>query len=97
MTGAPVVPVGLWGTELVWPRSARVPRIGNLLHPPTVRVRVGRPVALGLVDAVADTDAIMAAIIDLLPAEARQVVQPSAEEVARAMPPGAPLDAVAPA
>ena len=97
MTGAPVVPVGLWGTELVWPRSARVPRIGNLLHPPTVRVRVGRPVALGLVDAVADTDAIMAAIIDLLPAEARRVVEPSAEEVARAMPPGAPLDAVAPA
>jgi putative phosphoserine phosphatase/1-acylglycerol-3-phosphate O-acyltransferase len=97
MTGAPVVAVGLWGTELVWPRSARVPRIGNVLHPPTVRVRVGPRVPLGLDDAVADTDAIMAAIVELLPAEARRVVEPSAEEVARAMPPGAPLDAVAPA
>ena len=68
-----------------------------MLHPPTVRVRVGPPVPLGLDDAVADTDAILAAIVDLLPPQARQVVEPSAEEVARAMPPGAPLDAVAPA
>ncbi len=27
MTGAPVVPVGLWGTERVWPRSSRVPNM----------------------------------------------------------------------
>ncbi len=25
MTGAPVIPVGMWGTEQVWPRSSRVP------------------------------------------------------------------------
>ena len=25
MTGAPVIPVGLWGTEKVWPRNARLP------------------------------------------------------------------------
>src|SRR5207244_8627099 len=27
MTRAPVVPIGLWGTEKVWPRSARVPNV----------------------------------------------------------------------
>jgi len=42
-TGAPVVPVGLWGTEAVWPRSARMPNVFNLAHPPTVQVRVGVP------------------------------------------------------
>ena len=26
-TGAPVVPIGLWGTERVWPRSSRVPNM----------------------------------------------------------------------
>ena len=26
-TGAPVIPLGLWGTEKVWPRSARLPKI----------------------------------------------------------------------
>ena len=27
MTGAPVIPVGLWGTEKVWPRSERLPNV----------------------------------------------------------------------
>ena len=70
MTGAPVVPIGLWGTEAVWPRSARVPDVTDLSctrrH---VRVRVGTAGALGLDDAVADTAAIMAAIVALLPDE----------------------------
>ena len=26
-TGAVVVPVGLWGTEKVWPRSSQIPKI----------------------------------------------------------------------
>ena len=26
MTKAPVIPIGLWGTEKVWPRSERMPR-----------------------------------------------------------------------
>ena len=64
-TGAPVVPVGLWGTEQVWPRSARgCPTWAAVLHPPTVRVRVGRPVRLELDDAAADTELLMAAIAD---------------------------------
>ena len=67
-TGCPVVPVGLWGTERVWPRSSKVPNITTLPHPPRVIVTVGAPVALGLDDAVADTTILMAAISDLLPA-----------------------------
>ena len=88
MTGVPVLPIGLWGTEAVWPRSSRVPDVTNLLHPPPVRVRVGKPVHLGLSDAVADTEAIMAAIMTLLPAEAQRPHEPTAEELARTFPPG---------
>ena len=43
MTGAPVVPVGVWGTEQVWPRSARVPDFTGLWHPPTRARPRGRP------------------------------------------------------
>ena len=88
MTGAPVVPVGIWGTERVWPRSARLPDVTAILDPPKVRVRVGPAVALGLTDAVADTEAIMEAIGSLLPAEARRRHEPTPEELARTFPPG---------
>ncbi|HUY63854.1 MAG TPA: HAD-IB family hydrolase [Acidimicrobiales bacterium] len=88
MTGAPVVPVGLWGTEQVWPRSSRVPDVTTLRHPPVVRLRVGAPLALGLDDAVADTAAIMAAVSALLPDQARQAHAPTPEELARTYPPG---------
>ena len=84
----PVVPIGLWGTEEVWPRADRVPRVWNLTHPPTVRVRVGQPVPLKLRSAEADTRRIMAAISDLLPPEARRERAPTAEELARTYPPG---------
>jgi len=87
-TGVPVIPIGLWGTEQVWPRSAKVPDLTNVLHPPTVRVRVGAPVALGGEDVAADTEAMMAAIVDLLPAAAREVRTPTPEELARTYPGG---------
>ncbi|MGH9046323.1 MAG: lysophospholipid acyltransferase family protein, partial [Acidimicrobiales bacterium] len=77
-TGAPVVPIGLWGTERVWPRSARVPDVTGVHR---VSVRVGRPVDLSLHDAVGDTELIMAAIGDLLPEEARAARTPSADEL----------------
>jgi putative phosphoserine phosphatase/1-acylglycerol-3-phosphate O-acyltransferase len=86
-TGATVVPVGLWGTEKVWPRSARVPDFTLVRHPPTVTVRVGMPVPLSLTDAKADTAAIMGAISDLLPPEGRVRHEPTAEELARSKPP----------
>jgi putative phosphoserine phosphatase/1-acylglycerol-3-phosphate O-acyltransferase len=88
MTRAPVIPIGLWGTEKVWPRNARVPNVTNVLHPPNIRMRVGEPVALAYDDAQADTDRIMAAIMDLLPPEAHERHDPTAEELARTMPPG---------
>jgi putative phosphoserine phosphatase/1-acylglycerol-3-phosphate O-acyltransferase len=91
-TGAPVVPIGLWGTEKVWPRSSRVPDISLVRHPPTVTVRIGRPVALGLTDAAADTRALMSAISTLLPPEAHRRHVPTPEELARTYPPGAKAD-----
>lgn len=86
-TGATVVPIGLWGTEKVWPRSARLPDFTLVRHPPTITVRVGRPVPLSLTDAKADTAAIMGAISTLLPPEARVRHEPTAEELARSKPP----------
>jgi putative phosphoserine phosphatase/1-acylglycerol-3-phosphate O-acyltransferase len=87
-TGAPVIPVGLWGTEQVWPRSARVPNVANLGSPPLVTVRVGRPVA-GLEghDMTADTARIMDAVMALLPLESRVRRSPSPDELARTLPP----------
>jgi putative phosphoserine phosphatase / 1-acylglycerol-3-phosphate O-acyltransferase len=87
-TGAPVIPLGVWGTEHVWPRSARLPKVTNVLHPPTVRVRVGPPVrGLTGTDFRADTERIMAAITTQLPPEAQLRRIPTADELARTMPP----------
>ncbi len=41
MTKVPVIPVGLWGTEQVWPRSARLPNMLAVTDPPLVTIRVG--------------------------------------------------------
>ncbi len=89
MTGAPVIPVGLWGTEKVWPRCERLPNVLALRHPPTVTISVGAAVA-GLTgeSADADTKRIMKAIVAQLPAEARKKRTPSDEELRRTFPPG---------
>jgi putative phosphoserine phosphatase/1-acylglycerol-3-phosphate O-acyltransferase len=88
-TDTPVIPLGVWGSENVWPRSSRAPKMANLLHRPTVRVRVGPPVqGLTGTDFQADTERIMEAITELLPPEARLRRIPTAEELARATPPG---------
>jgi putative phosphoserine phosphatase / 1-acylglycerol-3-phosphate O-acyltransferase len=86
MTGAPVIPVGLWGTDKVWPRNARLPRFGR--DRPLVQVKVGPPVALRRQDPEEDTRAIMKAIVDLLPPEAREHRTPTEDELARTYPPG---------
>jgi putative phosphoserine phosphatase/1-acylglycerol-3-phosphate O-acyltransferase len=86
MTGAPVIPFGVWGTEQVWPRSEPVPRMLNLTDPPTVRVRVGPPVQLKRRSAPADTRRIMTAISDCLPPEAREQHEPTPEEIRLATP-----------
>ena len=86
-TGAPVIPVGIWGTDEVWPRSSRLPNLAPLQRP-LVTVSVGPPVPLGHTDVDADTRAIMSAIVDLLPEEARQRREPTEEELRRTFPPG---------
>jgi putative phosphoserine phosphatase/1-acylglycerol-3-phosphate O-acyltransferase len=85
-TGAAVLPVGLWGTEQVWPRSSSIPNMTTVLRPPMVTVRVGTPVSLGGEDAVADMQTVMAAIVDLLPDEARKEHTPTADELSRTRP-----------
>ena len=88
-SGAPVIPLGLWGTEKVWPRSSRLPNVTNVTHPPTVIVRVGTPVeGIGSGDLTAQTKRIMAAISALLPLEARRRHEPTVEELAQTYPPG---------
>ncbi|MFN8053448.1 MAG: HAD-IB family hydrolase [Acidimicrobiales bacterium] len=92
-TGVPVIPIGLWGTENVWPRSAKLPNLANVTDPPTVTIRVGPPVELQYDSVEADTERIMAAIMRLLPPSAREPYEPTEEEIRRAMPGGAdPVD-----
>jgi putative phosphoserine phosphatase/1-acylglycerol-3-phosphate O-acyltransferase len=86
LTRAPVIPIGLWGTEAVWPRNARTPNVLAVGHPPTVRARIGGPVELKYRSADADTRRIMSALVDLLPAEARVRREPTPDELARSLP-----------
>ena len=87
MTRAPVIPIALWGTERVWPRNARLPRM-DPLHRPRVSARIGPPVALTYDDQDTDTKRIMSAIVDLLPPEACERRTPTDEEIRRTYPPG---------
>ena len=81
MTRAPVIPVGLWGTEKVWPRSARLPNVLNVTNPPhdpharrpAGRAQVREPRQGHRADHGGDHD--------LLPAEAREQREPTAEEL----------------
>ncbi|MGD9700852.1 MAG: HAD-IB family hydrolase [Acidimicrobiia bacterium] len=88
MTKSPVIPVGLWGTERVWPRSSRLPNVLNITNPPVVTVRMGPAVELKYRSPDADTKRIMTAIRSLLPQEARRRHEPSPEELAATLPPG---------
>ena len=88
MTKVPVIPVGLWGTEHVWPRSSRLPNVLAITNPPLVTIRVGDPVDLKYRSADADTKRIMSAISDLLPKEAAEPYEPTADDLARTYPPG---------
>jgi putative phosphoserine phosphatase/1-acylglycerol-3-phosphate O-acyltransferase len=93
-SGAPVIPIGLWGTERVWPRSSRLPNVLNVLDPPLVTVRVGKPVSLEYDDLDADTTRMMSAIAALLPPEAHEWHEPTPEELARTLPAGTSIEDV---
>ena len=88
MTGAPVIPIALWGTEKVWPRSSRFPNVLNIVDPPVITIRVGPAVPLKHQSPEADTKRIMKALMDLLPPESRVKREPTAAEVAAALPRG---------
>jgi putative phosphoserine phosphatase / 1-acylglycerol-3-phosphate O-acyltransferase len=87
-TGAPVVPVGLWGTERVWPRSSRLPNVAAVKNPPKIRVRVGWPLDLSGPDAVEDTERLMEEISARLPKVARLQRKPTPADLALTYPPG---------
>ncbi|MCB0995059.1 MAG: HAD-IB family hydrolase [Acidimicrobiales bacterium] len=88
MSGAPLVPLGLWGTERVWPRNSRAPRVLPRGRRPEVSATIGAPVTVEGSDAQASTAQLMSAIEDLLPDEARVERSPSAEELAATYPSG---------
>jgi putative phosphoserine phosphatase/1-acylglycerol-3-phosphate O-acyltransferase len=88
LTGAPVIPIGLWGTERVWPRNAKLPNVLNLADPPLVTVTVGPPVDLKYKSADADTKRLMKAISALLPPEGRARRMPTDDELAATLPAG---------
>ena len=73
MTGAPVIPVGLWGTEKVWPRSERLPTCWPSGTRPPSPSRSAPP-SQGLTGESIDDDTkrIMKAIVAQLPPEARK-------------------------
>ena len=85
-TKAPVIPIGIWGTEKVWPRNAKLPNITNVTSPPEVIIVVGAPVPLSYTDADADTAAIMTAISALLPPAGREYYEPTEDELRRSYP-----------
>jgi putative phosphoserine phosphatase/1-acylglycerol-3-phosphate O-acyltransferase len=91
MSGAPVIPLGLWGTEKVWPRNSQVPMVWNVASPPRVSITVGHEVALrrdGDASQLADenTVRIMSAISNLLPPEAREHREPTEAELRATLP-----------
>ena len=90
-TNATVIPIGLWGTEKVWPRNAKLPDILNMSNPPLVSITVGAPVELdrtGSSDEIiaSNTRAIMDAISALLPAESREQRIPTDDELRATFP-----------
>ncbi len=90
----PVIPGGVWGTEQVWPRSAKVPNLWQVTDPRHVSVTFG-PAVSGLARSAsseasvrADTERVMAAIMATLPREARVAREVSADELAKTTPDG---------
>ncbi len=95
LTGAPVVPLGVWGTEHVWPRSSKVPHLLQFSRPHELLLRFGPEVELSTVDEEANektirvhTNVIMQSIMDLLPPESRIRRVVSEEELAKTRPNG---------
>src|SRR5207244_3367285 len=92
-TDAPVVPVAMWGAEKIWPRSARVPKVMELVTRRPVHAKVGEPMHLkapGGADESAAyhelTQEVMDRVSSMLPDEIRTPPAPTADDVRRASP-----------
>jgi len=88
LTKVPVIPFALTGTEQVWPRSSRLPRVTNLLRPPEVTVTFGEPVDLKYRSVPRDMERILDAITAMLPDEVREPERPTLAELALTYPDG---------
>jgi 1-acyl-sn-glycerol-3-phosphate acyltransferase len=86
-TGAPVLPVYVWGTYQSWPRGAKRPRWHRM------KVLVGRPLAPGRTDTRAERKQEQARLAE----EARAALLALEEEAWRGEDPPVPLTAEAPA
>jgi len=92
---APVVPIALWGTEKIWPRNSRLPKVGELLSRKPVYAKVGEPMYLKLPAGTKEgsvayhelTQQVMDRIAQLLPEEVRNPPPPTAEQIRLATPP----------
>jgi putative phosphoserine phosphatase/1-acylglycerol-3-phosphate O-acyltransferase len=82
----PVIPVALWGTETIWPRNSRVPRVGELLARRPVYAKVGEPITLKGEDFHALADEVMQRIADLLPHDVRNPPEPTDTQIELATP-----------
>jgi putative phosphoserine phosphatase/1-acylglycerol-3-phosphate O-acyltransferase len=98
--GVAVIPVGMWGTEKIWPRHSRVPRLSRLATRTPVYARVGEPLYLKAEpgreddkDVLAElTQQVMDAISALLPEEIRTPPEPTFEQLKAATPPNVKLE-----
>ena len=43
----PLIPIGIVGTNHVWPVGARLPRLARIVHPSSVRLEIGAPLEVG--------------------------------------------------
>ncbi|WP_068327138.1 HAD-IB family hydrolase [Janibacter terrae] len=88
LTKVPVIPFAITGTEQVWPRSSRLPRVTQVLRRPEVTVTFGEPVELKRRSVARDMERVFDAITALLPDEVRQPPRPTLAELARSYPDG---------
>lgn len=88
-TGAPLLPVGIWGTEHVWPRNQRLPSVEVFGRRPTVTMTVGEPYRVTSRSKPRPaTEKLMKKIQLLLPPEAQKDRTPTDEELATTYPAG---------
>ncbi len=88
-TGAPLLPVGIWGTENVWPRNQRMPSVGVFGGRPPVALNVGEPYKVTKRSKPRPaTEKLMKKIQLLLPDEAQKDRTPTDVELAATYPAG---------